>query len=59
LIIQGLREIGEKNITSGIKSELKKIIKKSGESEAIKKEIKNAPVWIQKITKQMIREIER
>ena len=54
LIIQGLRELGEQNITQEIKVKLKRIIAKSGEAELVLKNLINAPVWIQKIVRQII-----
>lgn len=59
LIIQGLKELGEKNVTPNVMRKLKDIISKSGETGIVKKEIKNAPVWIQKIMIQIIKEIEK
>lgn len=59
LIIQGLKKLGEKNITEQTEKKLKEIINKSGEAKKIKREIKNAPVWIQKLTLQIIKEIEK
>jgi len=55
LIIQSLKEIGEKNITSKEINILKKIIIKNGESKKIKDNIKYAPVWIQKIVTELIK----
>lgn len=58
LIIQGLKELGKNKINNNIKNKLKKIINKSGESQNIKKDIINAPVWIKKIILQIIKEIQ-
>lgn len=55
LIIQGLKELGENSITERIKLKMKEIICKSGEAEKVKKNIRNAPVWIQKIVSQIIK----
>ncbi len=54
LLVQSLRELGEQNVDSNICSRLKNIIDKSGEAEIIIKDIINAPVWIQKIIKEII-----
>ena len=58
LIIQGLKELGKNKINNNIKNKLKEIINKSGESQNIKKDIINAPVWIKKIILQIIKEIQ-
>ena len=58
LIIQGLKELGKNKISNNIKNKLKEIINKSGESQNIKKDIINAPVWIKKIMLQIIKEIQ-
>ncbi len=55
LIIQSLKEIGEKNITSKELNILKKIITKNGEHKKIQDNIKYAPVWIQKIVIELIK----
>ncbi len=49
LIIQSLKSLKENNVNEIVKQKLAKIIKQSGEVEKIKKDIKNAPIWIQKI----------
>jgi hypothetical protein len=54
LLVQGLRELGQQNIDIDINSRLKNIIIKSGDADLIKKNIINAPVWIQKAIKQLI-----
>jgi len=58
LIIQALKELGESKINNNVKNNLKEIISKSGESQNIKKDIINAPVWIKKIMLQIIKEIQ-
>lgn len=58
LIIQALKDLGESKINNNIKNKLKEIINKSGESQIIKKDIINAPVWIKKIMLQIIKEIQ-
>lgn len=58
LIIQGLKELGKYNITTHDKLRLKDIISNSGEAKKVKNNIRNAPVWIQKIVFQIIKEIE-
>lgn len=59
LVIQGLKELGKNNITENTNFKLKKIIGKSSETKKVKKNIRNAPVWIQKIVLQIIKEIEK
>ena len=49
LIIQSLKSLKENNVNETIKQKLTDIIKQSGEVEKIKKDIMNAPIWIQKI----------
>ena len=49
LIIQALKEIGEKNLTQGQINKIQKIINESGEQDLIYQYLKNAPVWIQKV----------
>ena len=56
LIIQGLKELGEVNIESTHLGILKGIIGKSGESMEIRNNIKYAPVWIQNLMMQMLKE---
>jgi hypothetical protein len=56
LIIQGLKELGEGNVTSTHLEVLSEIIAKSGESVQIRKNIIHAPVWIQKLVLKMKRE---
>lgn len=58
LIIQGLKESGENNITESVKLKLKEIIIKSGEAKEVVNNIRNAPVWIQNIVFQIIKEIK-
>jgi len=55
LIIQAFRALGEKNVTSEIEAKIKEVIDRSGETEIIKREIINAPVWIQKIVLRIIK----
>jgi predicted transcriptional regulator of viral defense system len=47
LIIQGLKAIGEKNITQEQTTKIQTIIDETGEREFIYQNLKNAPLWIQ------------
>lgn len=58
LIIQGLRAIGKDNVTQSQVSTLKIIIADSNESSDIKTDIINAPIWIQKIILEILKNIE-
>jgi hypothetical protein len=58
LIIQSLKSKKENNITEKEKQILKEIIIKSGKQKEIKKDIKNAQVWIRKIILQILSEIK-
>ncbi|MDO5970286.1 DUF6088 family protein [Flavivirga aquimarina] len=49
LIIQALKEIGEKNVQQEQTDKIQLIIDESGERKLIYQNLKNAPVWIQKI----------
>ncbi|WP_136469024.1 DUF6088 family protein [Flagellimonas onchidii] len=49
LIIQALKEIGEKHVTPEQLDKIQKIIEKSKEQEIVYKNLNNAPIWIQKI----------
>ena len=49
LIIQSLKSLKEDNVNKTVKQKFFDIIKQSGEENKIKKDIKNAPIWIQKI----------
>ncbi len=49
LVIQGLKAIGEKNVTQEQLQQIQSIIDKSDERELVYQNLKNAPVWIQKI----------
>ena len=49
LIIQSLKSLKKDNVDETIKQKLTDIIKQSEEVEKIKKDIMNAPIWIQKI----------
>ena len=57
LIIQSLKSLKENNIDETIKNKLSDIIKQSREIEKIKKDIKNAPIWIQKIMLEILSKI--
>ncbi len=49
LIIQALKEIGEKHVTPEQLDKIQRIIEKSKEQEIVYKNLNNAPIWIQKI----------
>lgn len=49
LIIQALKAIGEKNVIEEQIEKIQKIISDSQEQEIIYKNLRNAPVWIQKL----------
>jgi len=58
LIIQGLRAIGKENITQSHILKIKKIIFDSKEMNDLRNDLLHAPVWIQKIVLEIIKEIE-
>lgn len=58
LIVQALKSKKEKNISQTEKSSLAEIIRQSNEKEIIKKDIQNAPVWIQKIVLEILSAIK-
>lgn len=58
LIIQGLKAKGKGKITNNDIQRIKEIIKKSGEIDKLKNNIKNAPVWIQKIITQILKNLK-
>lgn len=58
LIIQGLKEKGKDHITKNDLKKIKDIIIKSGEIEKIRTDMRNAPVWIQKINAHILASIE-
>ena len=49
LVIQALKEIGEKNVTKEEVEKIQTIIEESQQRNIINENLKNAPVWIQKI----------
>ncbi|WP_109438541.1 DUF6088 family protein [Aquimarina sp. AU119] len=49
LIIQALKEIGEKHVTTEQLDKIQTIIEKSKEQEIVYKNLNNAPIWIKKI----------
>lgn len=57
LIIQGLKELKEENITTQIRSRLKEIIVSSNEQDKILNNIRYAPVRIQKVIHKIIKEL--
>lgn len=57
LIIQGLKELKEENITIQIRSKLKVIIVSSNEQDKILNNIRYAPVRIQKVIHKIIKEL--
>jgi len=58
LIIQALKSKKENNITQTEKLRLTEIIRQSNEKERIKKDIQNAPVWIQKIVLEILSDVK-
>jgi len=58
LIIQGLRAIGKENMTQSHILKIEKIISDSKETNALYKDILQAPVWIQKIVLGILKKIE-
>lgn len=58
LVIQGLKTIGEKNLTENEIAKIKEIVAKSGELEKLKENIRYAPIWIQKIILQIVKELD-
>lgn len=58
MLIQGLKELGEKNITASIKERIGIIIHQRRELNKIKMSMLDAPVWVQNIIKQIIIDIE-
>ena len=57
LIIQSIKSLKESNINETVKHKLADIIKQTGEKEKIKKDIKNAPIWIQRIMLEILSKI--
>lgn len=57
LIIQGLRTIGENNLTKNEQEKIREIVVRSGEMEYLQENIKYAPIWIQRLILQIIKEI--
>ncbi len=49
LIIQALKEIGEKNVTKVQIDKIQTVIEESNERNIINENLKNAPIWIRKI----------
>lgn len=58
LIIQALRAIGKKGTTKSHSNKIKKIIIDSKEMSELYSDVLHAPVWIQKIVLEIIKEIE-
>jgi len=58
LIIQGLRAIGKENTTDSHITKIKKIIFDSKEINDLHNDVLHAPVWIQKIVLEIIKDIE-
>ena len=58
LLIQGLKILGQTNISGEINCQLKEIIKSSSEADRVRKNIVNAPVWINKVILQILNEVE-
>ncbi len=57
LIIQSLKSLKENNVNEIVIQKLTDIIKQSGEVEKIRKDIINAPIWIQKIMLEILSKI--
>ena len=57
LIIQSLKSLKESNVNETVKQKITDIKKQSGEEEKIKKDIKNAPIWVQKIMLKILSKI--
>jgi hypothetical protein len=57
LIIQSLKSLKENNTDHSVKQQLVDVVKQSGEAEKIRKDIENAPVWIQKIVQDILSNI--
>jgi len=58
LIIQALKEIGEREVDSNQLIQIQAIIEKSNELRKVKENIKYAPVWIQKVVLNILRSID-
>ena len=58
LIIQALKEIGEGEVDSNQLIQIQAIIEKSNESRKVKENIKYAPVWIQKVVRNILKSID-
>ena len=58
LIIQGLRAIGKENITQSHILNIKKIIVDSKEINDLRIDLLHAPVWIQKVVLEIIKNVE-
>ncbi|MFP4019943.1 MAG: DUF6088 family protein, partial [Bacteroidales bacterium] len=58
LIIQGLKELGQNEITDTDIKQLEEIIKKSNEYKQIRQNMTLAPIWIQKIINPIIKKYE-
>jgi len=58
LLIQALKTIGENNITENDLLKIKRLLKNSNETQKVAKNIKLAPIWIQKIISQIIKQTE-
>lgn len=58
LIIQALKEIGEGNIDAEQLNQIKEILKKSNESDMVRKNIRYAPAWIQKLILNILNSID-
>ena len=56
LIIQGLKELGEENIDQHHLSGIQAIIKNAGDQDKIRENIRYAPVWIQKMVREILSE---
>lgn len=59
LIIQGLKSIGEGKVDASHISQIKKVVVSSGEVSQIKMNLRYAPVWIQKIVKKILNDLNK
>ncbi len=59
LIIQGLKSIGEGKVDASHISQIKKVVVSSGKVSQIKMNLRYAPVWIQKIVKKILNDLNK
>jgi hypothetical protein len=58
IVIQALRTIGQSNLSDKDIQKIKDVIAKSGEQDALLKNCRNAPIWIQKTIVNIVKSIE-